>query len=68
MSDKITIKGTSDGLTITVGSGHWDNILARLEAELAQKATFFYSVISSFFDNTQLELIAWILCHIWISF
>lgn len=39
--EKIIIKGTSDGLTITLGSGHWDTLLDLLDKELDQKAGFF---------------------------
>jgi septum site-determining protein MinC len=39
--DRISIKGTSDGLTITIGSGDWQYILDELQRLLSQKATFF---------------------------
>ena len=41
VQDKVIIKGTSDGLTITLGSGHWDSLLDLLAAELDQRAAFF---------------------------
>jgi septum site-determining protein MinC len=40
-ADRISIKGTSDGLTITIGSGDWQYILSELQQLLSQKAAFF---------------------------
>lgn len=39
--DKISIKGTSDGLTITIGLGNWENILKEIENQLSQRSNFF---------------------------
>ena len=39
--DKISIKGTSDGLTITIGPGNWQNILKEIERQLSQRSNFF---------------------------
>ena len=39
--EAITIKGTSDGLTITLGPGSLDVVLAELDALLSSRATFF---------------------------
>ena len=41
LSDRITIKGTSNGLVITVGSGVWPGLLEELDNRLAEKASFF---------------------------
>ncbi|MEM7345635.1 MAG: septum site-determining protein MinC [Chloroflexota bacterium] len=63
MSDKIVIKGTSDGLTISIGSGHWENILTELGEELSQKAAFFkggrvlLSVGNRLLDAPQIEAV-----------
>jgi hypothetical protein len=40
-SDRISIKGTSDGLIITLGSGIWQGLLDELEQRLSEKASFF---------------------------
>lgn len=37
----ITIKGTSDGLIITLGSGPLDTVLSELETRLSSRASFF---------------------------
>lgn len=37
----VTIKGTREGLLVTLGEDDWDAILAGLEEHLAQVATFF---------------------------
>lgn len=39
--DRVSIKGTGDGLTITIGSGNWQTILEELSRQLSQRATFF---------------------------
>jgi septum site-determining protein MinC len=39
--EAITIKGTSDGLAITLGPGSLDMVLAELEALLSSRASFF---------------------------
>jgi septum site-determining protein MinC len=41
MSDKVSIRGTSDGLTITIGSGSWQVILTELAEKLSKRAAFF---------------------------
>ena len=41
LSDRITIKGTSNGLVITIGSGVWPGLIEALEESLSQKASFF---------------------------
>jgi septum site-determining protein MinC len=40
-SERINIKGTSDGLIITLGPGAWTGLLAELEQRLSEKASFF---------------------------
>ena len=40
-NDRITIKGTSNGLIITVGPGVWQGLVEELDARLAEKASFF---------------------------
>lgn len=37
----VTIKGTKDGLLVTLGGDNWDRVLAELEKHLVQAATFF---------------------------
>ncbi len=39
--DRITIKGTSDGLIVYLGAGAWSRLMEELEAHLSQKASFF---------------------------
>jgi len=41
MPDKVSIKGTSDGLTITLGSGSWQTLLQEIEQKLSERASFF---------------------------
>jgi septum site-determining protein MinC len=41
MTETITIKGTSDGLVITLGEGSFQAVLADLEKHLASRASFF---------------------------
>ncbi len=40
-SERITIKGTSDGLIITVGAGAWPGLIDELDQHLGQRASFF---------------------------
>lgn len=40
-SERINIKGTSDGLIITLGAGGWQGLLVELEQRLSEKASFF---------------------------
>jgi septum site-determining protein MinC len=40
-SDRINIKGTSDGLIITLGAGAWQGLLDELDQRLGEKASFF---------------------------
>ncbi len=40
-NDRITIKGTSDGLVITIGAGAWPGLVDELERRLGEKASFF---------------------------
>jgi septum site-determining protein MinC len=40
-NDRIVIKGTSNGLVITIGSGAWQGLIAELEKDLSDKASFF---------------------------
>ena len=40
-NDRITIKGTSNGLVITIGPGVWQGLTEELDASLGQKASFF---------------------------
>ncbi|MDX1521298.1 MAG: septum site-determining protein MinC [Anaerolineae bacterium] len=40
-NERIVIKGTSDGLIITVGPGAWPGLMDELEQHLGQKASFF---------------------------
>lgn len=41
MMDRIAIKGTSNGLIITIGSGIWDGVIEELDSQLGAKASFF---------------------------
>ena len=41
MTDRINIKGTSDGLIITLGAGAWQGLIEELEQRLSEKASFF---------------------------
>jgi septum site-determining protein MinC len=41
LNDRINIKGTSNGLVITMGSGVWQGLLEELDQSLAGKASFF---------------------------
>jgi septum site-determining protein MinC len=40
-NERITIKGTSDGLIITLGAGAWPGLVDELDQHLGQKAAFF---------------------------
>ncbi len=40
-ADRVTIKGTSDGLIITLGAGVWPALVEELDHRLGQKASFF---------------------------
>jgi septum site-determining protein MinC len=40
-NDRITIKGTSSGLIITIGSGLWTNLVDELDRRLGERASFF---------------------------
>lgn len=40
-SDRLNIKGTSDGLIITLGAGAWQGLLDELDQRLGKKASFF---------------------------
>lgn len=39
--DRIIIKGTSNGLVITLGAGTWSNLIEELDRRLGEKASFF---------------------------
>lgn len=39
--DRINIKGTSNGLIITIGAGAWSGLVDELENRLAERASFF---------------------------
>ena len=41
LSDRITIKGTNNGLMITMGPGVWPGLLEELDSGLTEKASFF---------------------------
>jgi septum site-determining protein MinC len=41
MADRINIKGTSDGLIITLGAGGWQGLVDELEQRLGERASFF---------------------------
>ncbi|MCB9107172.1 MAG: septum site-determining protein MinC [Anaerolineales bacterium] len=41
MTDRIIIKGTSNGLIITMGPGEWQGLIEDLSAQLGAKASFF---------------------------
>jgi septum site-determining protein MinC len=41
MADRINIKGTSDGLIITLGAGAWQGLVEEVEQRLSEKASFF---------------------------
>lgn len=38
---QVRIRGTSEGLVITIGDGEWTDVLAELDARLGQKPNFF---------------------------
>jgi septum site-determining protein MinC len=40
-SDRITIKGTSNGLVITIGAGVWQSLVEELDIQLGEKVSFF---------------------------
>ena len=40
-TERIQIKGTSDGLIITIGAGAWPGLVEELDHHLGQKASFF---------------------------
>ena len=40
-NERINIKGTSNGLVVTIGSGVWQGLVEELDNSLAQKASFF---------------------------
>lgn len=40
-NDRVNIKGTSDGLIITLGPGAWPGLVEELDHHLGQKASFF---------------------------
>jgi len=40
-NERINIKGTSNGLVVTIGSGVWQGLVEELDYNLAQKASFF---------------------------
>lgn len=40
-NDRVNIKGTSDGLIITLGPGAWPGLVEELDQHLGQKASFF---------------------------
>jgi septum site-determining protein MinC len=40
-NERITIKGTSDGLIITIGAGTWSGLVDELDQHLGQRASFF---------------------------
>lgn len=40
-SDRLSIKGTSDGLIITLGAGAWPGLIDELDQRLSEKASFF---------------------------
>lgn len=39
--DRISIKGTSEGLIITIGAGAWEGLVDELDRRLGEKASFF---------------------------
>ena len=41
IEERITIKGTSDGLIINIGAGSWPRLLEELASHLGQRASFF---------------------------
>ncbi|MBN1221276.1 MAG: septum site-determining protein MinC [Anaerolineae bacterium] len=40
-NERITIKGTSDGLIVTIGAGAWPGLVDELNQHLSQRASFF---------------------------
>lgn len=40
-NDRINIKGTSNGLVITIGAGAWQGLVEELERRLGERASFF---------------------------
>ncbi|MFQ5435648.1 MAG: septum site-determining protein MinC [Anaerolineae bacterium] len=62
-ADNVSIKGTSDGLTITIGSGNWQGILKKLDQKLGERAAFFKGgrvvlvVGERLLDNAQIEAV-----------
>jgi len=41
LDDRISIKGTSDGVVITIGAGEWAALVNQLARKLSQKSAFF---------------------------
>jgi len=41
LEDRISIKGTSDGVVITIGAGDWAALMKQLARKLGQKSAFF---------------------------
>ena len=40
-NERITIKGTSNGLIVTIGAGLWEGLVVELDQRLGEKASFF---------------------------
>lgn len=40
-NERITIKGTSDGLIVTIGAGAWPGLIDELNQQLSRRASFF---------------------------
>jgi len=65
--DRVLIRGTSDGLTVTVNSGNWQSILEQLNQKLEQKASFFkggrvaLKVGNRLLDAEEIELVGQLL-------
>jgi septum site-determining protein MinC len=40
-SERITIRGTSNGLVVTIGPGDWQSLIDELDGQLGERASFF---------------------------
>jgi septum site-determining protein MinC len=69
MSGNVALKGTSDGLTITIGSGGWGPIVKQIEEMLNERVAFFkggrvsISVGERLLDTEQLQALGALLAE-----
>src|SRR5688572_16689470 len=40
-SERVTIRGTSNGLVVTIGPGEWQSLIDELDGQLGERASFF---------------------------